>query len=61
MTDKQRIAALREAIKKMLTARALDFGPYELQHAKNRLCSINSIGCAALRDDDHAEIAGGHD
>jgi len=60
MTDKQRIEALREAIKKMMTARgAIDFGPHEFQHVKNKLYSINSIGFAALEVDYEAETAGG--
>jgi hypothetical protein len=59
MTDKQRIAALREALQEAITERGAmgfrDAGPY----AALRLAAINSTALRALRDDDHAEIAGG--
>jgi hypothetical protein len=57
MTDKQRIAALRDALEKTITPRAtMLLGNVRLVP---RLAAINSTALRALRDDDHAEIAGG--
>lgn len=57
MTDKQRIAALREALRETITPRStMTLGRVLLVP---RLAAINSIALRALRDDDHAEIAGG--
>jgi hypothetical protein len=59
MTDKQRIGALRAALFKTITAWGAaawrDAGP----DSCGRLRDINSTAMRALRDDDHAEIAGG--
>jgi len=60
MTDKQRIAALREALQETITARgALALHAGDIDRAARRLAAINSTALRALRDDDHAEIAGG--
>jgi hypothetical protein len=54
MTDKQRIAALREALMETVTEiKKINGWP------RQRLAAINSVALRALRDDDHAEIAGG--
>jgi hypothetical protein len=57
MTDKQRIAALREALRETITERGAH-AFYVAATAARRLGAINSIALRALRDDDHAEIAG---
>ena len=59
MTDKERIAALRAALKKTVTARgALTLTPSEIDRAAGRLAAINSTALEALRLDDKAEITG---
>jgi hypothetical protein len=55
MTDKQRIAALRKALEETITER----GSIAWNYSRHRLAAINSTALRALRDDDHAEIAGG--
>jgi hypothetical protein len=60
MTDKQRIAALREALIKAGTPDSpLVFYDYWRNRAVERLHAINSIVLEALKADDRAEIAGG--
>ncbi len=61
MTDKQRIAALRKALRETVTAWQTEEASESGQAAIQRLRAINSTALRALRDDDHAEIAGGED
>ena len=57
MTDKERIAALRAALKETVTARGAH-AFYVAATAARRLAAINSTALEALRLDDKAEITG---
>jgi hypothetical protein len=59
MTDKKRIAALRAALFKTITAWGATAWHDAGHGAAGRMRDINSVAMRALRDDDHAEIAGG--
>lgn len=61
MTDKQRIEALREALRKTITEWGAAVWHGTGHGTVGRLREINSVAMRALRDDDHAEIAGGED
>ena len=57
MTDKERIAAQRAALKETVTERGAH-AFYSTLNAARRLSAINSTALEALRLDDKAEITG---